>query len=66
MEEVMWRNAPGAHDANGADIRRILQAAHPSQIGSSIAAPVAEESENPWFKSIIFHGNTSSYLNPFI
>jgi len=66
MQEVMRGNASGAHDPNDADVWGILKAAYPGQVGACITAPVAEESQNPWFKSIIFHWNTSSYLKPFI
>ena len=36
----------GAHDANGADVGRILEAGHPRRVRRGIAAPVAQEPQN--------------------
>jgi hypothetical protein len=48
-------NHPGTIHPNDPEIWRVLQPGDASQIGSGIGAPVAEKSENDWFK-VIRHG----------
>jgi hypothetical protein len=50
LEDVMGRDSGGAHHPDVPHVGRILEAAHSGKIGAGVSAPVAKESEDPWFK----------------
>jgi hypothetical protein len=54
-EQVVRRDRSRAHDPDGPEVDRVLEAAHPCQIRRTIRAPVAEKGEDSGFKTLFIH-----------
>jgi len=48
LEDKIGVDPPGTHDADDAQVRRILESAHPGEVGRGIGAPVTGKRENFW------------------
>ncbi len=48
-------DSAGAHHADNPDMGRILKTRHPCCISRRVAAPVAQEAQDSWFKFVTCH-----------
>jgi hypothetical protein len=54
-QNMVRRYGGRAHDTNGPNIGRVLQAAHTRQVGRAIGAPITHKSDYLGLKNILFH-----------
>jgi len=54
-QNVMRGYGGRTHDANGPDVNRVTQSAHPGKVRRPVGAPVAKKGHDPGFETAFFH-----------
>ena len=55
LHDVRGFDAARAVGLDGHHVRRVLEACRAGQVGAVVAAPTAQEPDQPWFESVVTH-----------